>query len=300
MVLVAGCGGGGEGDPDARIVSDAGPMPDAPPPAGKRGELVVLEVKGTWSDGDGNFTPYEASRLGGGVWNGARPIAHKESMRDGACVLLTYTPQQCDEWCDGVCVGLNQCQPWPAYVSAGTLTITGLWQTLTLQPDPDFHGYGYSTQPPLDMFVAGAEITASAAGATMPAFSVTAHGVEPLESPLAEGAITLEPGKDHTIRWTAGGGDARVKITINADNQGHGQPYKAIIECDVPDAGGQVTIPKAMVDAFPETHAWSACAGSDCPPSRIVRYTRGVALVPDGHVELIVGSEITFGVEHMP
>jgi hypothetical protein len=102
--------------------------------------------------------------------------------------------------------------------------------------------------------------------------------------------------------WTpAGDPAARVKVTINSTTQGgHGNPLKAIIECDVPDADGQIIIPSAMVDAFPSSEGLAICVAIDCPLSQIMRYTRGVAAVPGGEVSLIVGSRMDFGVIHHP
>lgn len=49
----------------------------------------------------------------------------------------------------------------------------------------------------------------------------------------------------------------RVRLTLNTNNGGHGAPYYGIIECDVPDADGQVTVAASLIDQFPEVSPWA-------------------------------------------
>jgi hypothetical protein len=183
-------------------------------------------------------------------------------------------------------------------LSAGRLTVTGLAQALTIDPQS---GYYYNQEVlPVDLFADDAAIEGSFAGADLPAMTIEAQGVPPIAPQITNGSITLEPGQDFTLRWTPEGA-GRVRVTLNSNNQGHGMPYLGIIRCDVPDADGEVVIPASLHDQFPETYAWTACAGTDCPPSTIRRYTRGVAPVGDDEVvELTVASQWSFGVEHHP
>jgi hypothetical protein len=118
---------------------------------------------------------------------------------------------------------------------------------------------------------------------------------------ISDGKITVPypAGEDFVIAWTPAGDGGRVRVTLNSNNQGHGMPYLAIIECDVADSAGEVAIPAALLDAFPETSAWSVCAGTDCPPSTIRRYHRdGWPIGDDQEVVLEVGSQVDFGVDH--
>ena len=59
-----------------------------------------------------------------------------------------------------------------------------------------------------------------------------------------------------------------------------------------------MTIPRAMIEAFPETYHWDACAGSDCPMSSALRYRSGAVEVGGGTLSLLVGSEVRFYVVH--
>jgi hypothetical protein len=124
--------------------------------------------------------------------------------------------------------------------------------------------------------------------------------VGPLVAEIEGGRLTLEPGRDHVLRWTPAAGGARVKLTIVAPSRGHGNPSEAILECDVPDADGALTIPAPMIDALPPMTAFGGCVASDCGPSTLLRYSNGYAGVPAGYVELVVGYQLSFGVEHQP
>ena len=55
-----------------------------------------------------------------------------------------------------------------------------------------------------------------------------------------------------------------------------------------------------MVDALPRLLAFAVCAGIDCPPSYLMRYSRGTATVTGGYVELLVGDQLAIGVNHSP
>jgi hypothetical protein len=105
--------------------------------------------------------------------------------------------------------------------------------------------------------------------------------------------VTWPPATTPTTTGT------RVRLELNANNRGHGFPYTAIISCDVADSAGEITVPTALLDAFPDTRAWTVCAGSDCPPSRLTRYRRATAPVGEQEVELEVASTFAFGVDHV-
>jgi hypothetical protein len=154
---------------------------------------------------------------------------------------------------------------------------------------------------PGDLFDDGDPITISAVGDTVPAFSIETAGVAPLDATFMDDEITLVDGQDFTFTWTpAGGDDDRIRVTINATGIGHGTPKIAILECDSPD-DGSLTIPSAFVDAFPDVMAEELCFGYDCACSSITRYTRGaVDSIADSDVELIVGSQVDFLVNHNP
>ena len=297
IILVVGCGDDDAVAPDGAQAGDGRPG-DAPPDglggAASAGRLTVTEVNATFG-GSGSFF--------GEFMAGGLPVWHRETMVMGDCRLFEYDPPFCDPFCDFqfYCAEGNVCQPYPTFMSAGTITVSGLKTALVAQPSACGFCVGEQYQPPAllpaDLFDDGDPVSAVAAGAAFPAFTVEAAGVTPLEATFTAGKIVIQDDVDETVSWTAAGGDARVRLTINANNFGHGAPYEAIIICDTADTG-QVVVPGAMITAFPPAVAADACGGSDCPPSRLMRYRRGVVETSAGKVELIVGSEILFGVDH--
>jgi hypothetical protein len=277
---------------------DAAPNIDASTGREVIGTIHLYEERMVYDDAG---TPRENRWVQGWAYYyvGRPPRWHEEVARAGECVLLRYTPSLCTPECTtGLCVETDVCEPFPTYQSAGALTLTGLAVPVTLE---GADGYYYNQQVlPEDVFADDAVVTAHLSGAAYPAHAITAGGVPEIVPAITLGKIRLVAGQDHTLRWTPAAGDARVHVTINANNRGHGAPYLGIIECDSADSAGQVTIAAALVDGFPETQAWEACAGSDCPPSTIRRYRRGVTAIGDADAELIVASQFSFGVDHTP
>jgi hypothetical protein len=302
VVLLCACGGGSSGDDTD---SDAGgDDPDANTgPARERIGVVEVVEDLYVSPGEGSDPPseYRWSNVTARFYDGRPPAFHRETMAAGACTMRVYTPSSCTPACtDGLCVDTNVCEPWPTPVSAGRLTITGARAAVPIDP---VDGWYYTQEPlPEDLFDDDAEVTASLAGDALPAMSLDAGGTPPIVFPLPDGKITIPypAGEDFVLSWTPAGDGSRVRVTLNSNNQGHGQPYLSIIECDVADSAGEVAIPEAMLDAFPETSAWRICAGTDCPPSTIRRYHRdGSPIGDDQEVELVVGSQVSFGVDHI-
>ena len=301
--LFAACDGGGGNAIDAIDPIDAIDADPFAPDGGPTGRTVlgtirVLEARRVF-DHDG--TPIE-NRWGSAIayYTTDRPPRwHREVARAGDCVLLRYTPALCTPACaaDLLCVDTDVCDPPTRFQPAGQLTSAGLRVPLTMD-GPD--GYYYAQdQLPEDVFTDDAIVTATLAGDDHRAHAITTRGVPPIVAAIELGQITLVPGQDQTVRWTPAAGGARVRVTLNSNNQGHGAPYYGIIDCDSDDGAGEVTIAAALVDGFPATRAWDSCAGSDCPPSTIRRYHRGaVDLGAGGEAELIVGSQLDFGVDH--
>jgi len=292
IVLLAACG-----HRDAALDPDAALSPDGPPGVERPvlGGIDVVESLATSYDG-----PYRSGRVSAVFYAGHAPRWHHEAMRAGACVLRKYTPSSCTPACNYNSVCLNDvCEAWPSYQAGGRLTLTGLATHVAIEPMDDYY---YPPSLPEELFADTATVTATLAGAALPAMTLSTRGVPALATTIQAGKITVQnpAGQDFVVRWTPAADDSRVRLTLSSNNQGHGLPYLAIIECDAPDSAGQIAIPAAMLDAFPETYAWEACAGSDCPPSTIRRYHRATHAVGDHDIELVVASEVKFGVEHHP
>jgi len=298
LLLAAACGG--DGGPD---LGPDGPTPpgdaasDGSGGGGETGASGRITVKEVSAAGGTNGSFFAEMMVGG------LPVWHTETLRMGDCRLLAYQPPFCDPPCsfEDFCAAGGTCQPYPTYVSAGRITVSGLKTALAADPGGCSFCSGQQYQAPGilpgDLFADDATVAAVAEGATFPAFSVESQGVPPLAATFTDDKIVVSDGVDETITWTPAGGDARVRLTLNANNAGHGAPYAAIIVCETSDSG-QLVVPGAMIAAFPATMAWQFCGGSDCPPSSLMRYRRGTTETSAGPVELLVGSEILFGVDH--
>jgi hypothetical protein len=305
MALVAGCdspmrlgdAGGGDGaTADAEV--DAAPAEPRLDDEPRRGVIQILEVDGaSGAYGIAQAAYLEAPTRMRFVHYAQIVVVHAqtETMREGACRLLENEPQFCTD-CDGICVGPEICEPLPVYASAGTLDVTGLNVALSLAPGQ----YWYSSQGavPDDAFESDAIIEVAASGATIPAHTVAAEAVSTLVADLGDEPVTLTDGADLTIRWTPEPGDARVRLLLNANNEGHGNPFAAIIECEGPD-NGALTVPRALIEAFPPVQpVLPGCEGSDCPASQLTRYRRSEVAVAGSRVVLTVGSERQFLLAH--
>jgi hypothetical protein len=257
----------------------------------------VLESVTGWADG---LTDSHWGEVGARMYSGPMPRFQRRTATEGACELWSFTSAYCEEPCSGVCVDTNRCEPWPVTLSAGVLTLEGL----AVSPSLVFHktvGY-YSTETmPAELFADDAAVVARATGDQLPAFTASTSGVAPLVPHITNFEITLTPHQDFTLSWTPSVDPlARVRVVLNANNKGHGQPFAAILECEVADQAGHVVIPKSLIDAFPATANWRICAGTDCPRSHIIRYRRGEVTLAGGAVALTVGSDVQFGVIHQP
>lgn len=300
--LLLACGGGDEFAVDATASPiDAAPRADAGPVdfpgAPLLGQIEVLEVDsafGPVGDAQALFvTEPTTFRL---VFYGQVAVAHwqVETMRVGSCRLLELKTAFCTD-CVGICRDTEQCEPIPDNASVGTLSFTGLSVPLSL----DFNGYAYAAQGmvPGDAFTTGATIEASAAGDDLSAFFVSSVGVAPLIADITDYEVTLVDGSDTTLTWTPEDPTTRIRLTLNSNNLGHGNPYNAVIECDTTDSGA-LTVPRELIEAFPPAARKEGCEGSDCPQSTMTRYRRATADVDGSQVALVVGSRIEFYLIH--
>jgi hypothetical protein len=291
-LALAACGGGG-GGPDGGGGDGDGGLPDAGSGTALLGSIRVVESV---------FGQYASGRVDGELVLAGYPGIYTETMNDGTCRLVEFHSSFCDPACDtGWCID-QVCVPFPDWVDAGRLTVTGLKAAVAIDPNYcGFQGWGYcdgGALPP-DLFDPDDPVTASAPGGDFPAFSVDAAGVAPLVvAGLNNDELDMPNGSDLVFIWNPVSDSQQVRLVINANSSGgHGSPYQAIITCESVD-DGSLTIPRAMIDAFPETYRWDICAGSDCPLSWAMRYARGTTAVNDGEVELLVGAQRSFYVIH--
>ncbi len=230
---------------------------------------------------------------------------HRVEVEEGDCRYLALDPGGCDAPCDPgeLCAADGTCQPvWADPVHAGTLTVTGGGDPVVLEPygSAYVNGLYHAYDAPADLFGAFDTVTASFSGDEIPAFSISARGVAPMDVSHAGVFWPLTDGQDSVLSWSPGPDpDACVSLIFLGHNAGHGLPLDDIIWCVGPD-DGELTIPQAVVEAFPPG-MWLGgfggfcCEGMDCPPSELSRYTRNVIDSEAGPVEMIVRSTVYLG-----
>ena len=304
LLLLAACGGdddggggdGGDGgDADAAPEADGGGGADGPRDR-VEGDITVYE--GRIGEAGTEWGYVQASILD------PRPRYMTLEMEAGACRMWSYQAGGCGA-CDGLCDADGACVPFPTPLSAGVLTVGGV-EGGDISIEPSEYGYFLDSDVPADLFDAGSEVTLGAAGGDdVDGFSLAAGGVDPLALDLEnaggdqEDSLRLEDGADLTLSWEPAQPGTRVRLEINSNNQGHGLPVTSMIECESDD-DGSLTVPRAMIEAFPEKPYQNICAGTDCPPSTLTRYRWDRAEVSGLEVELRVEFRAQFLVVHQP
>lgn len=300
VLSLAGCGGGGDDDGGGER-ADGGGNPECETAAGTMAASGVVKVGGVATT-DGNRASLEGLLVAGTDWQffGLAPQRQVESARAGDCVLYQWEPAFCDPECtDGICHD-GTCKSYPELISAGTLRVVVGGALIQAESDaPTFWGPIYRAEilaaPP-----EGSEVALCAGGAAAGGFGAILEAVAPLVGALPDdGILELVDGGDVVVSWD-GGSDARVRLTLNADNQSHGLPYRAILECEADDSG-QLVIPRELVEAFPAVPRPSepvVCAGTDCPRSQLIRYRAHRIDEPDLRLEVRVESAVEFWIEH--
>jgi len=261
--------------------------PSDDPWSGVAGTIEIVEY---YSGGAGEV-------VGGHVLivmqRGVPPTRLALVAEEGACRLWLQDTTACPSCDEGTLCGVGgTCAPVPAPADAGTITLTGLAKDLTATPAPPSPYYSVTPEPPIDgLFADGAAITVAIAGADgFPAATTTLGGVSDLDIGSI-GLVELVDGKDHTITWTPDGSDATVEVVLQLG--WHGLPPSSRIVCVAPDAAGAITIPRALVEAFPYFQV-----GLFQVPSWIERLDRALVHGPHGPIEVRVASHVYLGVSH--
>jgi len=197
-----------------------------------------------------------------------------EVARDGNCRVYEQP-----------CLGQVGACAAPEGYSAGTLDIAGLWQPLSIEPG--FNNLYIVDGVPRDVFADDAEVTVTAGGDDIDGFSLSAGGVEPLESELA--GAELDPLGDGpaTFSWTPGSGDARVRLEINAADVCHAGAHWLVLECDAEDTGS-LEISAEVLAAIPR--GYSGCG------AWLARYRNDVVTAGGAETELLVANADWFNI----
>lgn len=291
-------GGGGEdgGGDDGGAPIECEPAPGEVPASGV---VRIGGSAGTWSSGPG----IDAVVSTGIDWQffALAPQRQTETASAGDCVLYEWEPSLCEPACEAGLCHEGECTAFPEMVSAGTLTVGVGSERHEIEAQPlTFYGPAYRAQ--LDGEPeAGAAISVCASGGQAGGFSAELRAVEPLTGALPDDEVLeLVDGSDLEVTWD-GSSDARVRLTLAADNQAHGLPWRAVLVCDTADDGA-LTVPQELIESFPDVPRPPAknyaCAGTDCPTSSLVRYRAARIDEPDLSVEVRAESAVQFWIEH--
>lgn len=295
LLLAAGCGADGGATADALDVADTGDAADtATADAADTGGAAftpdfaqspaVVRVRINHYGAEGDYTTMTAT-----LARTAPPDPYTVAAEDGPCRLLRRAEITCSPACEypEICTADGVCAGYPEPLSAGAITASDGAESLVMA----FDGYGYWLQSQGQPFAPGETVTISAPGDAFGAFS--ASGVMPdlLVAPDLQ-ATDLTASGDLRFTWdrpAAGGGDAHVRITLNA-GYGHGLPLDAVIECDVPDIGA-FAVPDALRAELPPPSTWGC---GECPESFLTRYRKVTVQAGDTAVDVVLESPLRF------
>ena len=149
---------------------------------------------------DGIFARIEAS-----LRNGPVPLFHEVVMEEGDCKYYKAVPGTCDPACGGgeICTVNDECVAYPEGISGGTLKITGLDETVKIQPE-DWSGGAYIGPAglPGQLFESGDSIGAGLSGDAFPALAVGATGVTVMDTDHTDNGFEMVDGLDAVVTWT--------------------------------------------------------------------------------------------------
>jgi hypothetical protein len=179
------------------------------------------------------------------------------------CELLVPVVPFCPESCaPAVCTADDVCTPYPEPLAVGSLSVSGLGDTLAIEPKTSMQVYqGPSLpSPPCE---AGSTITASASG-----LMLEAECIEPLVL-TGPDPIPVTSGQVVEVRWEATQASTTSRIRIRLDISHHGGK-KGEINCEVADTGS-FDIPEPLVTkliglglaGFPDISVTRVTSGSD-------------------------------------
>ncbi len=190
LILLVACGGGGSGSGDDVATPDA--------------------TKPTHS-GYVSIQSYDAMNVPGTPTRGGSAGAGFFTMGEACQVSQTIGPCEVAN-CGAAATGA---------VSAGTITITGALEPISLVPGSD-HTYA-QLMSTTSLFNGGESITFAASGAEVPAFTKSltmpskATITAPAKPPSASPYLIVNRAQDFSVSWS-GGGSGLVQIALNSQS----------------------------------------------------------------------------------
>lgn len=261
------------GEPSETAI-DAAPVTDAPPPE-LLGACPLADKVGYFAIED----KPSSSSIAGKVEDVVHPMENLELVETaGNCRLYQRPSLFCEELCQSgtTCGPDGTCIPSPHSLSAGTVTVTGLVESVTMEPNAAVY---YEANIPAEPFVVGAPIRLVAEGDVTAGFTLEGYGVTPLVLPPQ--TWTISRTQDLTITWEAAQGEGTIRAKLCIDEHGLAP---VTLHCDFEDTGSG-TVPAAIMGSLID-HGTSAGA----PSAYLYRETIDSASIAEGCVQLDVNS----------
>lgn len=226
------------------------------------------------------------SAITGEIANGVIPLTVlQEVASEGSCRLMQKTNPFCNPPCSAgeLCDHDSTCIAYPTNLGAGDVTITGLAESVVLEPNAvDTYS---TTDVPLPLFAPGAAIALSAAGGDgVTGFELSAFGVPDLVVPQDE--IELARDTSLTLAWDAIPAAWRMTVAVNIDQHGN-SPVTLICDVSESEVDGSITVPASLINQLLDFGV-SGFASYD-----LQRVTTDAAELAPGCVELRVFSHAT-------
>lgn len=213
-------------------------------------------------------------------------VAWTDVASEGACRLEKPRAPFCAPSCgSGVCVEDDVCQDYPAAMSVGAVTLSGVQvsggqASLTLKEVAKAYQPPAATTFAYPPFAEGDAVHLSAAGGDLPGFEIETSAVAPLW--LTNDELKLEQDQALELRWE-GAADAKASsIHVKLDISHHGGS-KGMIECDQDDTGS-LSISGALVTEL------LGLGVAGFPTIIVTRSSSERTAVSSGEVALVVAS----------
>lgn len=208
------------------------------------------------------------------------------TKKDGDCWLETPSTPFCEESCGAdVCVGDNQCQPYPTGHNVGDVILKGVHiegggTELTLKEIAKSYQPAAGTTLAFPSFSATDTISVTATGGDYTAFELSAPGVNALDLKTTD--FALDPAKAFELAWDPAADAKASTVHVRIDLSHHGG-VKGLIECDAADTGA-LTISKELISEL------IGLGVAGYPSVILTRLSTDYAQLSHGRVELEVSS----------
>jgi hypothetical protein len=244
--------GTGSTDGGASSAGDAG---GASKIVGTVGNFSVRLVPPTEASGSTAATPGYVT-VAGKVYSDLVPpdLLWADAMTSGDCKLLKPSAPFCEGGCasGSKCVADDLCQAYPDARDVGAITLTGVKTTdskTSVSLTSVLGSYGAAgTTFAYPGVTEGEDVSLSAAGGSVAAFSVKAKGVTPLV--LTTTSFKLDSTKPFALSWEKPGAKSDAKIRVHLDISHHGG-IRGLLTCDTADDGAleiDASLVKGLID----------------------------------------------------